>query len=1147
MKKQLLWICLLLLSSIVYGQTSNTPKYNTPEVIPQTPEVASLLRYSEVPVSYYNGIPNIGVPIYTLQGRELSVPINLSYHAGGHRVNEEASWVGLGWNLSAGGKITRTVRGDNDDKKPWGFIHTPYTVDIVKRTCKPNPNDPPPYDHSCAFYTNNTGGKNFDFEPDDFNYSMLGQSGRFMFSQDRSSITTGKIIQFPNKDVKIEPIFQVYNPNDPNNPSNNDTGNIVAWNITDASGNVFHFVEGNRFYQSQTFQEINGAIEFPDGENGAERYIETWDLVSVTSPSGDVITFEYERPILPNHIATDPYNDVTTTVGSESFIVYDGRYLDSDNPSATSDYLRPNKHIATYSIVYRNYTVLSKISSSKGSVEFVRDTQNRQDTQSSQQRLQYIKIFDAANTEVQRIHLEHSYFESTPSNEPEFFLTGLNGYIAANTPSFLSKRLKLDRVVFQGMYGGHDASADYSYRFDYNTDVMLPHKRSQAQDHWGYYNGALTNNSLIPQGTQFICDRRTNPAYSSACVLNKITYPEGGVTKLFYENNRGDVKNMDTPYNEQIAKVEATPAYPHTIVANGSGNTYTFTSTFSIANTAKSSATDNNKTQVSYVGFSNRCDTADSFYGNPGNQVCDHMTFTITNTTDGVVVHTGAIWDDGFIDLLKGKTYKLSIKIIDPYEQYNMAQHTSKLTVKWLEENLNPPDDYFFDYFGGLRVQGIKTYDENKLTAYRSFEYAYGYILSQPEYFAVSTDNIQKYVSQSWVPLLTTQSGYVGYGQVKELIHPVAIEAGYSTLGSSAVAPREIFRKYSFISEVNGEYQGISFPGAPFAFEWKAGNLLSENVENKSTTRHSYLVIDNEGTEEIFGLRLDREYRLERFSLDNLASMQECIRSGICDMSHNLYKVWSGQWLPQKKIVISKEGTQELIQISDTEYASIPNHHNPTKTVTTDSKGDVYETTYRYPYEENHAGLLSEHRLNIPLVTQQYKGTELMQNSKVNYSVFTGTANNLSNLLPSGILGAKRSNSLEERVTYHGYTPYGQPREVSKTDGTHITYLWGYNYNYPVAKIENATYSQVTAVVAESSLQNLTGTALAAALTNLRNSLPEAMVHTFIYQPMIGVTQTTDPRGRNTYYQYDSMGRLKYVLDHDQHVLSKNNYHYRNN
>ncbi len=39
------------------------------------------------------------------QRRPLSVPIALNYHAGGLKVGETSSWVGLGWSLQAGGKL----------------------------------------------------------------------------------------------------------------------------------------------------------------------------------------------------------------------------------------------------------------------------------------------------------------------------------------------------------------------------------------------------------------------------------------------------------------------------------------------------------------------------------------------------------------------------------------------------------------------------------------------------------------------------------------------------------------------------------------------------------------------------------------------------------------------------------------------------------------------------------------------------------------------------------------------------------------------------------------------------------------------------------------------------------------------------------
>ncbi len=72
--------------------------------------------------------------------------------------------------------------------------------------------------------------------------------------------------------------------------------------------------------------------------------------------------------------------------------------------------------------------------------------------------------------------------------------------------------------------------------------------------------------------------------------------------------------------------------------------------------------------------------------------------------------------------------------------------------------------------------------------------------------------------------------------------------------------------------------------------------------------------------------------------------------------------------------------------------------------------------------------------------------------------------------------------------------------------------------------------------------------ALRIALNNLRNlpALSDALVTTYTYDPLIGVTSITDPRGETIYYHYDDFNRLEYVLDQDGKVLSKNEYNYQN-
>src|ERR1700761_947324 len=67
---------------------------------PPSPEAAALGRYGEIPVDLSSGIPSISVPVYEIKSRKLSLPISLSYHASGVKVEDIASSAGLGWVLN---------------------------------------------------------------------------------------------------------------------------------------------------------------------------------------------------------------------------------------------------------------------------------------------------------------------------------------------------------------------------------------------------------------------------------------------------------------------------------------------------------------------------------------------------------------------------------------------------------------------------------------------------------------------------------------------------------------------------------------------------------------------------------------------------------------------------------------------------------------------------------------------------------------------------------------------------------------------------------------------------------------------------------------------------------------------------------------
>jgi len=145
--------------------------------------------------------------------------------------------------------------------------------------------------------------------------------------------------------------------------------------------------------------------------------------------------------------------------------------------------------------------------------------------------------------------------------------------------------------------------------------------------------------------------------------------------------------------------------------------------------------------------------------------------------------------------------------------------------------------------------------------------------------------------------------------------------------------------------------------------------------------------------------------------------------------------------------------------------------------------------------------------------------------------------------------------SYEEKITYHDYDSYGNPLEVSKTNGTHVVYIWGYDHTMPIAKIENAKQddfitdqnTKIAAAITASdndSSETLENT-LRIKLEDLRLAFGNSQVTTYTYDPLIGVTSITDPSGYTSYYVYDDFNRLQYIKDKDGIVLKSYKYHYK--
>lgn len=190
MKVTRIFLVSVLTLGLISGFSQNGANKNyLPNFVPPSPEAASLGQYGEHPVSYFTGIPSISIPLFEITSGNINVPISLSYHASGIKVEQVASRVGMGWSLNAGGVITRTAAGYNDDlgsNRPclngalcdiYGYFDLPANYNLTST-------DP--------------DGDIYDSEPDPHYYNIPGRSGKFFFKNRSSYILTRK------ENIKIE-------------------------------------------------------------------------------------------------------------------------------------------------------------------------------------------------------------------------------------------------------------------------------------------------------------------------------------------------------------------------------------------------------------------------------------------------------------------------------------------------------------------------------------------------------------------------------------------------------------------------------------------------------------------------------------------------------------------------------------------------------------------------------------------------------------------------------------------------------------------------------------------------------------------------------------------------------------------------------
>ena len=496
-----------------------------------SPSAAEVVRYERVPVSYFNGLPSIDIPLYTIQSKDITFPISLSYHASGIKVNQYPTMVGLGWNMNLGA-ITRVVNGlpdetcgsdihKNDDV---GYYFSSGRLDSDAWLCA----------DSLEFYHyKNHNGIKYDTEPDEFVINAYGISGSFYFYRDRNGHIHSRIKSNNGDSFKVE--LPVLNENVDSVEFHGDKRytSLTSYRIynlfngfTVIKNDGTKLVFGKDTDCIEFYSEIKS--QYYDGSNINECYFKTWPsawlLKEIVSPKGNKITFTYHRngnPVIISDVITD-------------FMVTDEKEAASPIlPDESSDRGK------TFIIQHPLYPE-SIITSDSLEVSFYTEKDNDLETVSVSDR-QFLneKVFTTAvidnvmysdNNAPKKILIEPHNYSCKLS---KINISHRSKYIKTIDLQYIdnaSERLKLQKLIIGA---GYDNS-EQAYQFYYNSQKLPPYNAT-VTDNWGYWNNKDYRKSVLKN--DFYNFRSSDLYYTKAESLTEIVYPTGGSVELDYELN----------------------------------------------------------------------------------------------------------------------------------------------------------------------------------------------------------------------------------------------------------------------------------------------------------------------------------------------------------------------------------------------------------------------------------------------------------------------------------------------------------------------------------------------------------------------------------------------------------------------------------
>lgn len=1068
-----------------------------PQVIPPSPNAYSLGIYGDIPVSQYTGIPNINIPLYKIDLGTIVMPIELNYHASGIKVAQEASWVGLGWSLNAGGVITRSINGwDDFATYPLGYVlseelpvHDEFSEEPDYYFLSDGTID---YSNinmqKLIRYSQNTE----DSQPDIFCYNFGIYSGKMVFPKQNGP--------------KYKPILLNQDPI--NFEYENFRGG--SWRVTTPDGCIYYFgtKEVSTLYSSSSGSAPDPENFYMKKNEIQSEVVNSWYLDSIKYQN-NIVRFVYDEntKIKTQPIVSQQYIPAGVIIDEVSFY--------SNNVNSYTANQQVISEVILKEIIFKNgkivFTTKDRLDIMKG------------DIYSSPQCLSSISVLNNSE-EILSYIFQTDYF--------------------CNYADAKGKRLRLNQII---------DNADKTYKFEYSTND-LPLKNSLSIDHWGYYNGASNFQSVIPtfqyggptQKFYHGANREANENYVLAGILKKIEFPAGGYSSFDYSLNE---YNHFSTYLSEISASGINEWDPNLMLWDTTyfdmtvGGDIELKSTLYILPVKPDAygccvgcSYDENNREATWHYFNSNEDYLIIQKQNSLDQWEPFLSLKYfgINCNDIKEGADGLHFYDVKTDMLLSQgNYRIVAK-----PEVTTSVNASMWLLKEKTNHLG----------GGVRIQKINHFDGSDAST-TTYEYILsdglttsGILLTKPKYiyddryhflmysnmifsscYVTGVDGFVVANSEGTQMLALSGGGYVGYSRVVETSKSSNNASGGKTV-------------YHFIN--NAEYmtsRDATFPGIPYQVHNSNGLLISKEYYNAGNTliklqEFSYTPKD-ENTHIIEGIKL---LKLPDFWY----------------FSSRIYYMYSErlELTEDKTMIYDFNGQNPLETINQYEYNN-SNYKLLSKKTILNSDGNYMTTLYKYPYDfpnlEPYSSMVNKNNISTIVEQSEFLNSRFIQ-KKVNE--YKDWGNNI--VAVEHVKSQTKSQVIPKSdIRYHKYDIYGNPTSITVKNNLTYTYLWSYNGQYPIAEIQNATNTEVANALVGTTPDQLSSS-IVPDMTKVEAlrahpNLSKAQITTYTYKPLVGITSKTDPRGVKTFYEYDEFNRLKYIKDTYGNIIQKFDYHYK--